>query len=48
MLQEIAEGLRLALTLDLRLWEIVALSLEVSLSAVVLATCSRSIEWPKR
>ena len=38
MLQEIAEGLRLALTLDLRLWEIVALSLEVSLSAVVLAT----------
>ncbi len=38
MMREIAEGLRLALTLDLRLWEIVALSLEVSLSAVVLAT----------
>jgi tungstate transport system permease protein len=35
---EIAEGLRLAATLDLRLWEIVALSLEVSLSAVALAT----------
>ena len=34
----IAEGLRLVATLDLRLWEIVALSLAVSLSAVVLAT----------
>jgi tungstate transport system permease protein len=38
MMGEIAEGLRLAATLDLRLWEIVALSLEVSLSAVALAT----------
>lgn len=37
MMGEIAEGLRLAATLDLRLWEIVALSLEVSLSAVALA-----------
>jgi tungstate transport system permease protein len=37
MMGEIAEGLRLALTLDLGLWEIVALSLEVSLSAVALA-----------
>jgi len=34
----IAEGLRLVATLDLRLWDIVALSLAVSLSAVVLAT----------
>jgi tungstate transport system permease protein len=34
----IAEGLRLVATLDLRLWEIVALSLAVSLSAVALAT----------
>jgi len=32
------EGLRLIATLDLRLWEIVALSLAVSLSAVLLAT----------
>lgn len=38
MMGEIAEGLRLAATLDLRLWQIVALSLEVSLSAVALAT----------
>jgi len=38
MLAEIAEGVRLVATLDLRLWEIVALSLQVSLSAVVLAT----------
>jgi len=38
MMREIAEGLRLAATLDLRLWEIVALSLQVSLSAVALAT----------
>jgi tungstate transport system permease protein len=38
MMGEIAEGLRLAASLDLRLWEIVALSLEVSLSAVALAT----------
>jgi tungstate transport system permease protein len=38
MLAEIAGGLRLVATLDLRLWEIVALSLLVSLSAVVLAT----------
>jgi tungstate transport system permease protein len=37
MMGEIAEGLRLAATLDLRLWEIVALSLQVSLSAVALA-----------
>ena len=35
---EIAEGLRLVATLDLRLWQIVALSLMVSLTAVVLAT----------
>jgi len=35
---EIAEGLRLVATLDLRLWEIVALSLKISLTAVVLAT----------
>lgn len=33
-----AEGLRLAATLDLRLWEIVGLSLAVSLSAVAFAT----------
>jgi len=32
------EGLRLVATLDLRLWEIVALSLSVSLSAVAVAT----------
>ena len=38
MLAAIAEGLRLVATLDLRLWEIVALSLAVSLSAVLLAT----------
>jgi tungstate transport system permease protein len=38
MLAEITGGLRLVATLDLRLWEIVALSLLVSLSAVVLAT----------
>ena len=38
MLAAIAEGLRLVATLDLRLWEIVALSLAVSLSAVALAT----------
>jgi tungstate transport system permease protein len=38
MLAEIAGGLRLVATLDLRLWEIVGLSLLVSLSAVVLAT----------
>ena len=38
MLAEVAGGLRLVATLDLRLWEIVALSLLVSLSAVVLAT----------
>jgi tungstate transport system permease protein len=34
----IAESLRLVATLDLRLWDIVALSLAVSLSAVALAT----------
>ncbi len=34
----VLEGLRLVATLDLRLWEIVALSLEVSLSAVAAAT----------
>ena len=33
-----AEGLRLVATLDLRLWEIVGLSLAVSLSAVAFAT----------
>jgi tungstate transport system permease protein len=38
MLAEIAGGLRLVATLDLRLWQIVVLSLLVSLSAVVLAT----------
>jgi len=38
MLEAIGGGLRLVATLDLRLWEIVALSLAVSLSAVVLAT----------
>ncbi len=38
MFAAIAEGLRLVATLDLRLWEIVALSLAVSLSAVALAT----------
>jgi tungstate transport system permease protein len=38
MLDAILSGLRLVATLDLRLWEIVGLSLAVSLSAVVLAT----------
>ena len=38
MFAAIAEGLRLIATLDLRLWDIVALSLAVSLSAVALAT----------
>ena len=38
MLEAILGGLRLVATLDLRLWEIVALSLAVSLSAVALAT----------
>ena len=38
MLAAIVEGLRLVATLDLRLWEIVALSLVVSLSAVAFAT----------
>jgi len=38
MLAEVAGGLRLVATLDLRLWEIVALGLLVSLSAVVLAS----------
>ena len=38
MLAAIVEGLRLVATLDLRLWEIVALSLAVSLSAVAFAT----------
>jgi len=37
MLDALASGLRLVATLDLRLWEIVGLSLAVSLSAVVLA-----------
>ena len=38
MLAAISEGLRLVATLDLRLWEIVALSFAVSLSAVIFAT----------
>ena len=38
MLDAILSGLRLVATLDLRLWEIVGLSLAVSLSAIVLAT----------
>jgi len=38
MLDAIVSGLRLVATLDLRLWEIVGLSLAVSLSAVTLAT----------
>ncbi|MEX0637908.1 MAG: ABC transporter permease [Burkholderiales bacterium] len=38
MLEAILGGLRLVATLDLRLWEIVGLSLAVSLSAVALAT----------
>lgn len=37
-LDSMAEGLRLVATLDLRLWQIVALSLAVSLSAVAFAT----------
>ena len=37
-LDSMAEGLQLVATLDLRLWQIVALSLAVSLSAVALAT----------
>ena len=40
MWSEIAQGLRLAASLDLRLWEIVALSLQVSLTAVVLASAA--------
>jgi tungstate transport system permease protein len=38
MIEAILSGLRLVATLDLRLWEIVGLSLAVSLSAVALAT----------
>ncbi len=38
MLEAVVSGLALAATLDLRLWEIVGLSLAVSLSAVALAT----------
>jgi len=38
MLDALASGLSLVATLDLRLWEIVGLSLAVSLSAVALAT----------
>ena len=38
MLVEILEGLRLIATFDMRLWDIVALSLVVSLCAVALAT----------
>jgi tungstate transport system permease protein len=38
VLDAIVSGLRLVATLDLRLWEIVGLSLAVSLSAVALAT----------
>ena len=38
MLEALSTGLRLVATLDLRLWEIVGLSLAVSLSAVALAT----------
>ena len=40
MIAEIGGGLRLVATLDLRLWEIVALSLQVSLTAVVLASAA--------
>lgn len=40
MWAEIVQGLRLAASLDLRLWEIVALSLQVSLTAVVLASAA--------
>ncbi len=38
MFEALGSGLRLVATLDLRLWEIVGLSLGVSLSAVTLAT----------
>jgi tungstate transport system permease protein len=38
MIDALAGGLRLVATLDLRLWEIVGLSLAVSLSAVAVAT----------
>jgi tungstate transport system permease protein len=38
MLDALGEGLRRVATLDLQLWQIVGLSLAVSLSAVVLAT----------
>ncbi|HEX5094332.1 MAG TPA: ABC transporter permease, partial [Burkholderiales bacterium] len=38
MLEALAQGIGLVATLDLRLWEIVGLSLAVSLSAVVLAS----------
>jgi len=38
VLEALSTGLRLVATLDLRLWEIVGLSLAVSLSAVALAT----------
>src|SRR3990170_4052688 len=38
MIEALATGLRLVATLDLGLWEIVGLSLAVSLSAVALAT----------
>jgi tungstate transport system permease protein len=38
MLEAILGGLRLVATLDLRLWEIVGLSLAVSLSAVIFAS----------
>lgn len=37
-MQEIAEGVRRVAALDLELWRIVALSLEVSIAAVALAT----------
>jgi len=38
MLDALASGLQLVATLDLRLWEVVGLSLAVSLSAVLFAT----------
>jgi tungstate transport system permease protein len=38
MVETLVSGLRLVATLDLRLWEIVGLSLAVSLSAVLLAS----------
>ncbi len=38
LLASLAEGLHLVATLDLRLWQIVALSLQVSLAAVAIAT----------